>query len=177
MSNCKLHDLNDILKSALIFMEHRIKTEDISLRKKFVLNLPRIQVNADDIFLVIVNLLGNAFDSMPKGGKLLIESQCCKEHDACVQFSISDTGCGIGKNEMGKIFDPFFTINADGARNGLGLTISKTIIENHNGNIKVASSLGKGTTFTVCFPAGTKNNAELNMSGKNSGTNNYDIIN
>ncbi|MEE9604986.1 MAG: ATP-binding protein [Candidatus Scalindua sp.] len=59
------------------------------------------------------------------------------------------------KNEMDKIFEPFFTMKADGEGNGngLGLTIGKMIIENHNGKIKVASSLGKGTTFTVCFPA------------------------
>ncbi len=153
MLNHKLHDLNNIIKSALIFMEYRIKTEHVSLRKKFTPNIPKVQVNADDIFLVIVNLLTNAFDSMPKGGKLLIESKCYKGRDTCVQFSISDTGCGIEKNEIDKIYDPFFTIKAGRKRNGLGLTICQTIIENHNGKIKVVSSLGEGTTFTVCFPA------------------------
>ncbi len=161
MLNRELQDLNDIVKLALIFMENRIKTEHISLRKKLTSNLPKVQVNANDIFLVIVNLLTNAFNSMPNGGKLLIESQCCNEHDTYVQFSISDTGCGIEKNEMDKIFEPFFTMKADGEGKGkgkgkgnsLGLTIGKMIIENHNGKIKVASSLGKGTTFTVCFPA------------------------
>ncbi len=159
MLNRELHDLNDIVKLALIFMENRIKTKDISLRKKLTSNLPKVQVNANDIFLVIVNLLTNAFNSMPNGGKLLIESQCCNEHDIYVQFSISDTGCGIEKNEMDKIFEPFFTMKADGEgngngnENGLGLTIGKMIIENHNGKIKVASSSGKGTTFTVFFPA------------------------
>ena len=152
MSKCKLHDLNEVIKSALIFMEHRIETKHISLRKKLTPNLSRVKINADDVFLVIVNLLANAFDSMPRGGNLLIESQCCKEHDACVQFSISDTGCGIGKNEIDKIFDPFFTMKAAKRKNGLGLTISKTIIENHSGKIKVESLLGKGTAFTVCFP-------------------------
>ncbi len=152
MSKCKLHDLNEVIKSALIFMEHRIETKHISLRKKLTPNLSRVKINADDVFLVIVNILSNAFDSMPRGGNLLIESQCCKEHDACVQFSISDTGCGIGKNEIDKIFDPFFTMKAAKRKNGLGLTISKTIIENHSGKIKVESLLGKGTAFTVCFP-------------------------
>ncbi|MFQ5712433.1 MAG: sensor histidine kinase [Candidatus Scalinduaceae bacterium] len=153
MLNHKLHDLNNIIKSALIFMEYRIKTEHISLRKKFTPNIPKVRVNADDIFLVIVNLLTNAFDSMPNGGKLSIESKCYLGRDTCVQFSISDTGCGIEKNEIDKIYNPFFTIKAGRERNGLGLTICKTIIENHCGKIKVVSSLGKGTTFTVCFPA------------------------
>jgi signal transduction histidine kinase len=153
MLNHKLHDLNNIIKSALVFMEYRIKTEHVSLRKKFTPNIPKVQVNADDIFLVIVNLLTNAFSIMPNGGKLLIESKCYKGRDTCVQFSISDTGCGIEKNEIDKIYDPFFTIKAGRKRNGLGLTICQTIIENHCGKIKVVSSLGEGTTFTVCFPA------------------------
>ncbi len=134
-------------------MEYRMKTEHVSLRKKLTLNIPKVQVNANDVFLVIVNLLTNAFNSMPNGGKLLIESKCYKGRDTCVQFSISDTGCGIEKNEMDKIYDPFFTIKAGRKRNGLGLTICQTIIENHNGKIKVVSLLGEGTTFTVCFPA------------------------
>jgi signal transduction histidine kinase len=153
MLNHKLHDLNNIIKSALIFMEYRMKTEHVSLRKKLTSNIPKVQVNANDVFLVIVNLLTNAFNSMPNGGKLLIESKCYKGRDTCVQFSISDTGCGIEKNEIDKIYDPFFTIKAGRKRNGLGLTICQTIIENHNGKIKVVSSLGEGTTFTVCFPA------------------------
>ncbi len=134
-------------------MEYRMKTEHVSLRKKLTSNIPKVQVNANDVFLVIVNLLTNAFNSMPNGGKLLIESKCYKGRDTCVQFSISDTGCGIEKNEIDKIYDPFFTIKAGRKRNGLGLTICQTIIENHNGKIKVVSSLGEGTTFTVCFPA------------------------
>jgi signal transduction histidine kinase len=153
MLNRELQDLNNIIKSALIFMEYRMKTEHVSLRKKFTPSIPKVQVNADDIFLVIVNLLTNAFDSMPKGGKLLIESKYYKGRNTCVQFSISDTGCGIEKNEIDKIYDPFFTIKAGRKRNGLGLTICQTIIENHCGKIKVVSSLGEGATFTVCFPA------------------------
>lgn len=168
MTKRKLHDLNDIAKSALTFMEDRIKTKDIYLRKKFTPSLDKIQVDTDDIFLVIVNLLDNAIDSMPKGGELLIESQCCKEHDVCVQLSISDTGCGIEKNKISKIFDPFFTMKADGVRNGLGLTICKKIVEKHSGEIKVESSLGKGTTITTCFPVWkhtvANNNAEVNVS-------------
>jgi two-component system NtrC family sensor kinase len=163
MLNRELHDLNNIIKSALIFMEYRIKTEHVSLRKKFTPNIPKVQVNADDIFLVIVNLLTNAFDSMQKGGKLLIESKCYKGRNTYVQFSISDTGCGIEKNEIDRIYDPFFTIKAGRKRNGLGLTICQAIIENHCGKIKVVSSLGEGTTFTCILPCKVNNNAKLSV--------------
>ncbi len=148
------HNLNDIVKESLIFMEHRIEDENISLQKRFAPNLPKVYVDVDNVSQVIINLLANAFDSMPNGGKLLIESQLCKEHESCVQFLISDTGYGIKKDEVDKIFDPFFSTKGNGKGIGLGLAISKRIMEDHAGNITVASSSGKGTTFAVCFPTG-----------------------
>lgn len=151
MSN---HNLNDIVEESLIFMEHRVEDENISLQKRFAPNLPKVYVDVDNVSQVIINLLANAFDSMPNGGKLLIESQLCKEHESCVQFLISDTGYGIKKDEVDKIFDPFFSTKGNGKGIGLGLAISKRIMEDHGGNIRVASSSGKGATFAVCFPTG-----------------------
>ncbi len=148
------YNLNDIIKESLIFMEHRIENENISLQKRFTPNLPPVYVDVDNVSQVIINLLANAFDSMPNGGKLLIESQLCKEHESCVQFLITDTGYGIKKDEVDKIFDPFFSTKGNGKGIGLGLAISKRIMEDHGGNIRVASSSGKGTTFAVCFPTG-----------------------
>ncbi len=148
------HDLNDIVKESLIFMEHRIEDENISLQKRFTPNLPKVYVDVDNVSQVIINLLANAFDSMPNGGKLLIESKLCKDHDSCVQFLISDTGYGIKKDEVDRIFDPFFSTKGNSKGIGLGLAISKRIMEDHGGNIRVASSSGKGTTFAVCFPTG-----------------------
>ncbi|MBO1225103.1 MAG: PAS domain S-box protein [Candidatus Scalindua sediminis] len=152
------HDLNDIVKESLIFMEHRIEDENISLQKRFAPNLPKVYVDVDNVSQVIINLLANAFDSMPNGGKLLIESKLCKDHDSCVQFLISDTGYGIKKDEVDKIFDPFFSTKGNSKGIGLGLAISKRIMEDHGGNIRVASSSGKGTTFAVCFPTGNDTN-------------------
>ncbi|MHC4181723.1 MAG: sensor histidine kinase [Planctomycetota bacterium] len=147
----KLQDLNVLIRSSLKNCEIFNKTERISLQKKLTPNLPKIRVNADDISIVIVNLLTNALESMPNGGKLLIESRCCKEHDSCVQISISDTGHGIKSCEVDKIFDPFFTTKGDEKGVGLGLAVSKRIIEDYGGKINVASTQGRGTTITLCL--------------------------
>ena len=145
------HDLNEIIESSLIFMVHRLENEKILLQKKLALRLPKIYVDRDSISQVVINLLANSIDCMPDGGKLIIESRLCNEHDLCVQFSISDTGFGINKEDVDKIYDPFFTTKGKGKGIGIGLAISKRIIEDHGGNIRVYGSPGKGTTFTVCL--------------------------
>ena len=152
----KLHDLNVLIRSSLKNCGIFNKIKHISLQKKLTPNLHKVRVNADDTSLVIVNLLTNALDSMPNGGKLLIESRHCKEHDSCVQISISDTGYGIKKNKMDKIFLPFFTTKGEGKSIGVGLAISKRIIEDYGGKINVASTQGRGTTITLCLPAAFK---------------------
>ncbi|MCP5003334.1 MAG: PAS domain S-box protein [Planctomycetes bacterium] len=149
-------DLNEIIGSSLIFMVHRLENQKISLQKKLALRLPKIYVDRDSISQVVINLLANAFDSMPNGGKLIIESRLCDEHDSCVQFSISDTGFGIDKAEVDKIFDPFFTTKDKGKGIGIGLAISKRIIEDHGGNISVHGLSEEGTTLTVCLPVRNK---------------------
>jgi len=152
----KLQDLNVLIRSSLKNCGIFNKTEHISLQKKLTPNFPKVRVNVDDISLVIGHLLTNALDSMPNGGKLLIESRYCKEHDSCVQMSVSDTGYGIKKNERDKIFWPFFTTKSEGKGIGLGLAISKRIIEGYGGKINVASTQGRGTTITLCLPAAFK---------------------
>ncbi len=156
--NLSYHALNNIIELSLIFMEHRMESEKVTLQKKLASQLPEVYVDFDNIFQVIINLLTNAFDSMPDGGRLLIESKLCKDHDSCVQFSISDTGHEIKKEDVDKIFDPFFTTKDKGKGIGIGLAISKRIIEDHGGKISAVSSSGEGTTFTVCLPV--KNNED-----------------
>ena len=152
----KLQDLNVLIRSSLKNCGIFKKTEHISLQKRLTPDLPKVRVNVEDISLVIGHLLTNALDSMPNGGKLLIESRFCKEHDSCVQISISDTGYGIKKNKMDKIFWPFFTTKGEGKGIGVGLAISKRIIEDYGGKINVASTQGRGTTITLCLPAAFK---------------------
>ncbi len=149
LRNCGIFNKTEHISLRGIFN----KTKHISLQKRLTPNLPQVRVNDDDTSFVIVNLLTNVLDSMPNDGELLVESRYCKEHDSCVQISISDTGNGIKRCEVDKRFDPFFTTKGEEKGIGLGLAMSKKIIEDYGGKINVASTQGKGTTITLCLPA------------------------
>jgi len=105
--------------------------------------------SASELREVFVNLIVNAVDAMPKGGKLSIT---CRHHENRLQLQFSDNGMGMGDDVRQKIFEPFFsTKGAHGT--GLGLSVSYSIIERHAGSISVVSDPGKGTRFTVELPA------------------------
>lgn len=110
-------------------------------------NKPRIKMDVAKMKRVLGNLLRNAFDAMPDGGKLTITSH---ESDGKVHMIFCDTGTGMGKEIMEKLWTPFFTTKAKGM--GLGLAICKRIVEAHGGEISVESIVEKGTTFTVAIP-------------------------
>jgi signal transduction histidine kinase/pSer/pThr/pTyr-binding forkhead associated (FHA) protein/ActR/RegA family two-component response regulator len=106
---------------------------------------------------VFMNLFTNARDAMPKGGKLVVEA---KKVGQRVMVTVTDTGHGIDKETLGKIFDPFFTLKDVGKGTGLGLSTTHGIIEQHGGSISAFSEPGKGTTFRVTFPASAPEKAE-----------------
>ena len=112
---------------------------------------PKIKVDAEKMKKAFVNIIKNAIDAMPKGGKLTITS---KESDGSLEITFSDTGVGMSKDTLEKLWAPLFTTKAKGM--GLGLPICKRIIEAHGGNISVDSTVGKGTTLTVTIPVEPK---------------------
>jgi len=112
---------------------------------------PKIKVDVAKMKRVFGNLIKNAIDAMPIGGKLAITS---RESNANMEITFADTGIGMTKEIMEKIWTPFFTTKAKGM--GLGLAICKRIVEAHGGNISVESTVGKGTTFTVAVPTKPK---------------------
>jgi len=99
---------------------------------------------------VFTNILLNAVDSMDGKGKLTVGSYLS---DDVVKIAITDTGCGIPKENLDRIFDPFYASNNGRQGTGLGLSISYGIVREHQGTIEVESQVGKGSTFTVCLPA------------------------
>jgi hypothetical protein len=107
----------------------------------------RIQVDVDKIVRVFINIIKNAIEAMPEGGTLTITS---KESDGNLEIAFADTGTGMTKEIMEKLWTPLLTKRAKGI--GLGLPICKRIIDAHGGNINVESTVGKGTTFTVILP-------------------------
>ncbi len=109
----------------------------------------KLQAKADMRMMkrVFVNIIKNAVDAMPRGGKLTITSM---KVNRCLKITFSDTGMGMSKSVLEKLWTPLFTTKAKGI--GLGLPICKRIVEAHGGNISVKTSVGKGTTFTVVVP-------------------------
>lgn len=144
------YNLNEIVESSLRFVEHRIKEQDIHLKKDLLPNLPEIYGDADNISQVIINIIVNALDSMSSSGRLVIKTGYCDHQPTSIQVTIIDSGTGIRDEIISKIFNPFFTTKEMGS--GLGLAISKRIVDDHNGNILVKSKVGEGTTFYVCLP-------------------------
>jgi len=117
---------------------------------------PLLRIDVDKITRVFVNIINNAFDAMPNGGKLTVRSEC---RDGSVTFRFTDTGTGISKEVMKKLWTPLFTTKAKGM--GLGLPICKRIVEAHGGKIAVRSEANKGAEFEVTLPLKPKNAKEV----------------
>jgi PAS domain S-box-containing protein len=132
-----------IVKEAL---RHAGVPENVHIADKTRSN-PKIIVDVEMMVRAFVNIVRNAVDAMPNGGTLTISS---KHSGADLEIAFNDTGLGMSKEVLERMWTPFFTTKAKGM--GLGLSICRRIVEAHNGKIRVSSIEGKGTTFTVTFP-------------------------
>jgi len=146
------HNLNDIITSSL--KPYQDKYNDQSIRIDMKLGeIADLVLDRERVIEVIGNILSNAFDAMPEGGTLAIRTGSSivrsKEY-VCVHFS--DTGEGMTREQTQMIFEPFYSTKIIGHGTGLGLPISKKIVEDHGGFIAVESEPGKGTTFSLYFP-------------------------
>jgi len=120
---------------------------NIAVQKENCHNLPLAFVDPQQIELVLGNLVVNAFQAMPEGGRLMLDG---KEENGQVCLSVRDTGCGIPPEDLPRLFEPLFTTKLHGI--GLGLATSKKLAEANGGSIRVESVPGKGSTFTLCLP-------------------------
>jgi signal transduction histidine kinase len=109
--------------------------------------LPLTMMDPDQIAAALFHIIKNAFESMPDGGKLLLSAKHSGEQ---LHLKVTDTGCGIAQYDLDAIYDPFFTSKTRGA--GLGLTMVHQIIMNHEGDIRISSEEGKGTSVRILLP-------------------------
>ena len=109
-----------------------------------------VSMDHDEIKQVFINLMNNALHAMPLGGELRVRVDAGRDNEIWVEFS--DTGQGIPREHLGKIFEPFFSTKGNGDGTGLGLSISYRIIQNHGGGIEVKSEVGRGSLFRVVLP-------------------------
>jgi len=145
-----LVDINQTLRDAFVFTEHLLLRNGISLEKRLAPELPPVWGNAARLQHVFTNLLINAQQATPSGGTVRVITERAEEPKG-VWVHVEDTGEGIPPDALEQIFEPFYTRKEQGT--GLGLSIAKQIIEEHGGEIRVASELGKGARFSVFLPA------------------------
>ena len=148
-------DLGSILNETFSILGHKVKLQDIEVVQHIDPGLPQIQADIDQLKQVFFNLILNAIQAMPKGGRLTIHAAQVDDKEGLtkspesVRIDIKDTGCGIAEENIGKLFTPFFTTKEKGEGVGLGLAVAYGIIKRHGGDIRVMSSKGKGTTFSI----------------------------
>jgi two-component system NtrC family sensor kinase len=145
-------DLNTIVHRAVLLVKHKLEMASIELRENLAEGLPAVECDANQIQQVVLVLMVNASEAMPKGGTLEVTTEFDGAADRGV-IRVRDTGSGIAAELLPRIFDPFFTTKEDQNRTGLGLAVAAGIVEQHTGEITVASTQGEGTEFTVALPA------------------------
>jgi PAS domain S-box-containing protein len=139
-----------VVDRALALVGNRARLKNIEIVREEDPHLAPVTADFQQLEQVIVNLIVNAIQAMPDGGRLTIRTN---QNGEWVMISVKDTGQGIPPKNIPKLFTPFFTTKEKGS--GLGLAISHGIIEQHGGTFSVESKVGKGTTFTIRLPVGT----------------------
>lgn len=139
--------LNDVVAKSLDLLRPELENRDIAVKEKLARRLPDAPIDAVQLQQALVNLIKNAMQAMTKGGTLTLATG---EGSDGVWLSITDTGCGIGDEQMKHIFEPFYTTKKKGT--GLGLMIVQRIVRAHNGRIELDSRAGRGTMFRIWLP-------------------------
>ncbi len=149
--NLQWVDLNQVIDRCVRLVQHQSELNNVQLQPQMAEELPQVQCDAAQIEQLLLALIMNAVDALPHGGNLWVRSRMVPEIGA-VQLEVQDDGVGIPESILPNLFEPFFTTKEKGHGVGLGLAISKGIVERHRGRIDVDSKPGQGTRFTITLP-------------------------
>ncbi len=157
-ANYQSMDMNQLVDRVLsFFINQRGRPEDLKIEKKFFSSLPKAMVDPNSMEQAFLNIVLNAQKAMPKGGTFTVSTRPLDQKEMGgnevreIQIIFEDTGMGISKENLPKIFNPFFSTRPDGT--GLGLSITKNIVEQHEGRVEVESEVNVGTKFIITLPA------------------------
>ena len=147
-----LVDVNTIIEEILLLNTKQLQENDISVAVELAAGLGKVRASKNQLRQVFLNLIMNAQDAMPEGGSIHFTTS---GNDERIHIEVSDTGSGIHKEHLNKIFDSFFTTKASVKGVGLGLSVCYGFIKEHGGDIRAQSEPGSGTTFTITLPLAT----------------------
>ena len=150
--NVQSTDLHAVIDRCLLLVRPQLEQGGIEVQLKLAEDLPLVPCDPAQIEQVLLILIMNAKDAMPRGGNLWIETRRSNAEPA-IEIQVRDDGAGIAPDVLPHIFEPFMTTKESGHGVGLGLAISRGIVERHKGRIEVESELGRGTTFTITLPS------------------------
>ena len=139
--------LHELVTHSIRLVQQDARSGGVTIVSRVPETLPNLSLDRDRMLQVLINLYLNAIQAMPDGGTLTITAELRGD---TVQLAVSDTGSGIPKQDITKIFDPYYTTKGSGT--GLGLATVHNIIQSHGGSVDVTSRPGHGTTFTLSFP-------------------------
>jgi signal transduction histidine kinase len=145
-----LTNLNEVIDSTLTLIARSAEGAQVEIRARLSRELPIARIDPDQIRQVLLNVMINSIQAMPAGGLLEIHTDLKRESNRIV-VEISDEGVGIKKEDLDKIFDPFFSTRAEGT--GLGLSVSHQLVTRNGGTISVRDNQGPGVTFCIEFAA------------------------
>lgn len=148
-------DINEVIQQALSSLERDLGLVNISLGLSLAEVLPPVSADWGQLQQVVINLLANARDAMPDGGRLTLSTDTVREKgEERIEFRVEDTGPGIDPEHLDKLFEPFFTTKPVDKGKGLGLSFCQGIVEAHGGSIWAESEEGRGAVFIVQLPPG-----------------------
>jgi two-component system NtrC family sensor kinase len=145
----RVANINHIIDKSLNIIENEFRMRRIQLEKKLSSQIKETLLDENQLEQVFVNLLLNAIQAIDENGVIAVRSHMDSKQ-AFLMVEIADTGCGIAKENLDKIFEPFFSTKKEGS--GLGLAVSYGIIQNHQGQVEVESEEGKMTRFRITLP-------------------------
>jgi len=150
--NVQSTDLHTVIDRCLLLVRPQLEQAGVEVQLKLAEDLPRVPCDPAQIEQVLLILIMNAKDAMPRGGNLWIEARP-NNAERAIEIQVRDDGAGIAPEVLSHIFEPFVTTKERGHSVGLGLAISRGIVERHKGHIEVESVLGRGTAFTITLPS------------------------
>jgi two-component system NtrC family sensor kinase len=145
-------DLSTLVEETLFLLKHHQRFKRLTVIRELAQGLPEVRANAEQLIQAFMAIMLNALDAMENGGSLTVRTRLNPGRVDEIVVEMEDTGIGIPRTDLPKIFEPFYTTKPPGRGTGLGLSVVYGIVEGHHGRIEVDSIPGKGTTFQVYLP-------------------------